>query len=124
MNIKEFDKNIAISKGKAIWKCVIAKEKELFIPENQKSKGGFFDNLFEEKETDYRGIAYRINYFIAVFWLITTLYSIFNAKTDLIILLIIFGFFVYLKPVVHLCALTNRRKKKNIELYGLVYGRR
>lgn len=123
MITEELIKNYFLTKSKTVKAYLLGNEDKLFLTEDH----DHIKNVFKNNKKVGRMIFYRINYFIALiilFHILAILSQLNNSPglLDFLMLLIPLYFIIFLKPLVHLFALKNRRNNKNIAMYKELYG--
>ena len=119
MITEELIKNYFLTKSKTIKAYIFGNEDKLFLTDDH----DHIKNTFKSNKKETRMMFYRFNYFIAVI----TSFIILSQLNDFQNFLSLLGnsillFPLFLKPLVHLFAIKNKRNKKNISLYKQLYG--
>lgn len=115
MNIKQYIEKISLNKSKVLRKYLIGNESKLFLTEEDDD----IRNLMKSNKKEFRSLVYRANYFVAIFILVISILNI----TSFGPVLLLFTFFLFIKPLAHLFALNNKMKKQNIYYYRKFYGK-
>lgn len=131
MNIKQYIQAYTLTRSKVLKNYLVGNEDRLFLTDEHED----VRKLMKSNKKETRMFLYRINYFIALFFLIFIVFNIVSsffliselgAKAVLIgtgtsLLMLIFFCWLFIKPLTHLFALENKRKKKNIDIYRKFY---
>ncbi|MFD2540976.1 hypothetical protein ACFSSB_01480 [Lacinutrix gracilariae] len=126
MITEELIKKYFLTKSKTIKAYLIGNEDKLFLTEDH----DHIKNVFKSNKKEGRMIFYRINYFIAVIFLLGSFFMVMswlsqiNNIQDILYIFVLLAplLLIFLKPLVHLFALKNRRNNKNISMYKELYG--
>lgn len=114
MSLEKYIETNKLSKSKALKYYFLGKEDKLFLADDH----DHIKNLRKSNNKDFRMLLYRANYFLALLILILSILNI--TSSGLVVLL--FSFYLFIKPLGHFFALDNRIKKKNLALYRSYYG--
>ncbi|WP_452228194.1 YARHG domain-containing protein [Lacinutrix sp. MEBiC02404] len=132
MITEELIKNYFLTKGKTIKAYLLGNEDKLFLTEDH----DHIKNVFKSNKKKTRMFFYRVNYFLALLIFLSLLIFSFSlvlikSKIDnsqnpigfsIVLIPLLLIFLLYLKPLVHLFSLKNKRNKMNIHLYKNLYG--